>query len=105
MKETLLPYAPAILAVAIAVILRLAFAKKRVNDVPFQKESRRKAKRPSGPSDPRKILGRGPMSRSRHSQTTPSKTGRKTGGCLACYLSGMRQTNIIWFEAQNVTIP
>ena len=29
MKETLLPYAPAILVLAIAVILRLTFAKKR----------------------------------------------------------------------------
>ena len=37
MKETLLPYVPAILSVAIAVILRLAFAKKRVSDVPVRK--------------------------------------------------------------------
>ena len=39
MKETLLPYAPAILAVAISVILRLTFGKKRVNDPPQEPES------------------------------------------------------------------
>ena len=33
----MLPYAPVILAVAIAVILSLAIAKKKVNDVPFRK--------------------------------------------------------------------
>jgi len=38
-KETLLPYAPAILVLAIAVILRLTFAKKRVNDPPQEPES------------------------------------------------------------------
>jgi hypothetical protein len=38
-KETLLPYAPAILVLAISVILRLTFGKKRVNDPPQEPES------------------------------------------------------------------
>lgn len=54
MKETLLPYAPAILAVAIAVILRLTFAKKSVNDVPFRKTEPTKGEKTLG----RQILER-----------------------------------------------
>ena len=36
----MLPYAPVILAVAIAVILSLAIATKRVNDVPLVSKNR-----------------------------------------------------------------